>query len=113
MKIAVTHDLMELPTCHGQVTRKACRSLTCTFVPEQANAVPTFVADALRKQMANKHIDMPKQEDKENHANCNSLPAPAVEISMEATKATLTLTPTASTPRRRRATVSGGPLHQA
>ena len=41
-----------------------------------------FVADALRKQMANKNIDAPQhpKEDKENHENCSS-PAPAaVEV---------------------------------
>ena len=52
------------------------------FILEQANTVPVFVADALRKQMANKNIDAPQhpKEDKENHENCSS-PAPAaVEV---------------------------------
>ena len=80
------------------------------FILEQAASVPSFVAEALKKQMANKNrINEPHQNsDKENVINCMSPPPAAVEISMEATKANVSITGSAvKKSRLRRATISG------
>ena len=80
------------------------------FILEQAASVPSFVAEALKKQMANKNgIHEPHQNsDKENVINCMSPPPAAVEISMEATKANVSITGSAvKKSRLRRATISG------
>jgi len=83
-------------------------------IREQAGAVPEFVAEALRKQMVNKNsensIDQNQTMDKENLVNCMSPPPAAVEISMEATKANVSMSGTTLN-RLRRATISS-PLHE-
>jgi hypothetical protein len=83
-------------------------------IREQAGAVPEFVAEALRKQMVNKNsessIDQNQAMDKENLLNCMSPPPAAVEISMEATKANVSMSGTTLN-RLRRATISS-PLHE-
>ena len=83
-------------------------------IREQAGAVPEFVAEALRKQMVNKNsensIDQNQAMDKENLVNCMSPPPAAVEISMEATKANVSMSGTTLN-RLRRATISS-PLHE-
>lgn len=83
------------------------------FILEQAASVPTFVAEALKKQMANKNGIHELNADKENVINCMSPPPAAVEISMEATKANVSMTGSAikKSARLRRATISG-PLRE-
>ena len=79
------------------------------FILEHAGTVPAFVADALRKQLANKGgIDQPRNDDKENV--CLSPPPAAVEISMEATKANVSVSGSAvkKSARIRRSTISAG-----
>ena len=81
------------------------------FILEHACTVPAFVTDALRKQLANKDgIDRSKKSDKENVA-VSPTPA-AVEISMEATKANVSMSGSAmkKSASIRRSTISGGHL---
>jgi cell division protein FtsB len=83
------------------------------FILEHACTVPAFVTDALRKQLANKDgIDRSKKRDKENVAV--SPPPAAVEISMEATKANVSMSGSAmkKSARIRRSTISGGHLRE-
>jgi hypothetical protein len=81
------------------------------FILEHACTVPAFVTDALRKQLANKDgIHKSKKSDKENVAV--SPPPAAVEISMEATKANISVSGSAmkKSASIRRSTISGGLL---
>jgi hypothetical protein len=81
------------------------------FILEHACTVPAFVTDALRKQLANKDgIHKSKKSDKENVAV--SPPPAAVEISMEATKANVSMSGSAmkKSASIRRSTISGGLL---
>jgi hypothetical protein len=81
------------------------------FIMDQAGTVPAFVGEALRKQMVNKNgVLLDKESEKENIAECVSPEPAAVEISMEATKANVSLTASAmKSLHRRRATISGTP----